>query len=134
LLEKKYIFDGYPRNISQAMTLNDEILEGHDYTAVYFNVDTEKLVKRLTNRRVSADGKHIYNLLTNPPEVDGICNFTGQTLVHRDDDREEVIRQRMEVFKSTVQPMIDYYKEKGNLCVLEADRTVDEVFTELKNL
>jgi adenylate kinase len=83
-----------------------EILMIPKYLAVYFKLDTEKLVGRLTNRRVSPDGKHIYNLLTNPPKVEGICDVTGEPLKHRDDDKEEVIRSRMEVFDSTVGPVL----------------------------
>ena len=58
---QSYIFDGYPRNIAQAKTL-DGILNDYSYLAVHFKIDTEKMVERLTNRRVTKDGKHIYNL------------------------------------------------------------------------
>lgn len=126
----KYIFDGYPRNLEQAKTLS-EILGLNPVVAVHFELDTEKLVARLCNRRVSKDGKHIYNLLTNPPSIEGICDVTGEPLVHRDDDQEDVVRNRMEVFENTIHPVLDYYKSKGMLVGVNADQTMDEVYKEL---
>lgn len=129
-----YIFDGYPRNIAQAQTLNDQILTGHDYTAVYFKVDTEKLVTRLTNRRVTKDGKQIYNLITNPPKVPGVCDVTGEPLIQRDDDKEEVIRKRMDVYNSTVEPVLKYYEDKGILTTVSAENSVEDVYNEILNV
>jgi adenylate kinase len=128
LKKDQYIFDGYPRNLVQAKTLHEQILQGHDYTAIYFSVDTEKLVTRLTNRRVTKDGKHIYNLITNPPKVAGKCDVTGDPLIHRDDDKEEVIRNRMDVFTSTIEPVLKFYKDLGILKTLEADQNVEDVY------
>lgn len=125
-----YIFDGYPRNINQAKTL-DSILASREYLAVYFKLDTDLLVERLTNRRVTKNGKHIYNLLTNPPMVDGVCDVTGEPLVHRDDDKEDVIRNRMSIFEETIDPMLNFYEEKGNLVVVNASLSVDEVYNEI---
>lgn len=131
LANNKYIFDGYPRNLAQSQTLHEQILNGHDYTAVYFKVDTDKLVERLTNRRVTKDGKQIYNLITNPPKVAGVCDVTGEPLVHRDDDKEEVIRQRMDVFESTINPVLEFYESKGLLATVSAQNPVDEVYKEI---
>ena len=125
-----YIFDGYPRNLEQAKTLS-EILGSNPAVAVHFKLDTEKLVARLCNRRVSKDGKHIYNLLTNPPKVEGICDVTGEPLIHRDDDREDVVRSRMEVFEDTINPVLDFYRSKDMLLSVNADQTMDKVYEEL---
>ncbi|MEX0799367.1 MAG: adenylate kinase [Bacteriovoracaceae bacterium] len=125
--KKSYIFDGYPRNIEQAKTL-DEILDGFSSLAVYFKLDTEKMVERLVNRRVSRDGKYIYNLLTNPPEKEGVCDVTGEPLIQRKDDTEEVVRNRMKIFKSTMDEVIKHYREKGNLVEVSADQSMDEVY------
>lgn len=127
---QKYIFDGYPRNIEQAKTLNN-ILDGHDYIAIYFKVDTDRLVTRLANRRVTKDGKNIYNLLTNPPLKSGYCDKTGEPLIQRDDDKEDVVRSRMHVFESTINPVINYYKELGKLVTVDADKSVDNVYAEI---
>ncbi|MBL7664234.1 MAG: adenylate kinase [Bacteriovoracaceae bacterium] len=131
LKKYKYIFDGYPRNIAQAKTLDSAVLDKSEYLAIYFKVDTEKLVERLTNRRVTADGKHIYNLLTNPPKVAGKCDVTGEALIQRDDDKEEVIRKRMKVYEESIGPVLDFYSKKGSLKQISAEKSVDKVYTEI---
>lgn len=130
LERNSYIFDGYPRNIKQAQTL-DLILASKEYLAIYFKLDTDLLVERLTNRRVTKNGKHIYNLLTNPPKVDGVCDVTGEVLVHRDDDKEEVIRNRMSIFEETIGPLLNFYETKENLVVVNASLSVEEVYSEI---
>lgn len=124
---KAYIFDGYPRNIDQVKTL-DGIIGNHPVLAIYFKIDTEKMVERLTNRRMTKDGKHIYNLKTNPPKVEGICDVTGETLVQRKDDTEEVVRNRMEVFDATMGKVIDHYGSTGNLVEVDADQPMNDVY------
>lgn len=126
----RYVFDGYPRNLNQAKTL-DLILDGTAYTALYLKVDTEVLVDRLRNRRMTADGKYIYNLETNPPKVAGICDVTGEKLVQRDDDKEEVVRKRMEVFEGTIEPVLSFYESEGKLKVIDAQKTVQEIEGEI---
>ncbi len=125
-----YIFDGYPRNLEQAKTLS-KLLDGYDHTAVFFNLDTEKLVERLGNRRVTKDGKNIYNLITNPPKESGVCDVTGEPLIQRDDDKEEVVRKRMEVFRDTINPVLDHYKADGRLVEIQADKALDHVYNDL---
>lgn len=130
LVSKSYIFDGYPRNIEQAKTLTS-LLEGHEFLAIYFALDTDVLVERLVNRRVTKDGKYIYNLLTNPPKESGVCDITGETLIQRDDDKEEVVRHRMTVFEETINPVLDYYRNLGKLIEVNANNSLDEVYKEL---
>lgn len=125
-----YIFDGYPRNLDQAKTLSN-ILDGHPFKAVYFSLDTEVLVERLGNRRVTKDGKHIYNLVTNPPKTSGVCDVTGEPLIQRDDDKEEVVRKRMEVYEETITPVLDYYRDQDKLIEVSADNSLDQVYDEL---
>ncbi len=126
----KYIFDGYPRNLEQAKTL-DAILGNHPAKVIHFKLDTEKLVKRLCNRRVSQDGTQIYNLLTNPPKVDGICDVTGEKLKHRDDDKEDIVRDRMKVFENTITPVLNFYRDQEMLESVNADQGMEEVFEDL---
>lgn len=130
LKTESYIFDGYPRNIAQAKTLT-EILGDSEHKAVYFELNTDSLVKRLTNRRVTKDGKHIYNLDSNPPKVAGICDISGEELIHRHDDKEDVIRSRMEVFGKTIDPILDFYKEQGKLLVVDANGSLEVVYDEI---
>ena len=130
LENKKYIFDGYPRNIAQAKTLNG-IIDGHDYLAVYFKLDTDMLVERITNRRTTKDGKHIYNLKTNPPKVPGICDVTGEELIQRPDDTEEVVRNRMKVFEDNMMEVIRLYSDLRKLVEINADQDVEDVTRDL---
>lgn len=130
LENKKYIFDGYPRNIAQAKTLN-EIISGTQFCAVYFKLDTEMLVERITNRRTTKDGKHIYNLKTNPPKVSGICDVTGEELIQRPDDTEEVVRNRMKVFEDNMMEVIRLYSDLGKLVEINADQDVEDVTRDL---
>ncbi len=130
LNNSSYIFDGYPRNLEQAKTLS-EILDGYNYTAVFFKLDTDKLVERLNNRRVTKDGKHIYNLITNPPKKSGVCDVTGEPLIQRDDDKEEVVRKRMEVFENTINPVLDFYREQNKLVEIDANQSLDDVYSAL---
>lgn len=130
LANASYIFDGYPRNFEQAKTLS-EILEGYDYKAVFFELNTDVLVERLENRRVTKDGKNIYNLVTNPPKVSGVCDVTGEPLIQRDDDKEEVVRKRMDIFSETVTPVLDFYKNLGKLIEIDANKSLELVYDEL---
>jgi len=130
LSNSSYIFDGYPRNLEQAKTLS-EILSGFSYSAVFFKLDTENLVSRLENRRVTKNGKYIYNLISNPPKQAGICDVTGETLIQRDDDRAGVVRKRMEVYDSTINPVLNFYREQGNLIEIDANNSLDAVYGEL---
>lgn len=126
LNQNAYIFDGYPRNMAQALRL-EELLEGHEYLVFNLSIDLNKMVNRLTNRRSTKDGKHIYNLVTNPPKKEGVCDITGQPLVQREDDREEVIKERFEVFRRSTEDLLKYYSEKGRLVNIDADREVEVV-------
>jgi adenylate kinase len=129
LSASQYIFDGYPRNISQAQTLDKEVLKGVPSTAVYFNIDMAKLVERLTNRRTCGNCGAIYNLISKKPKVMGVCDQCGGTnLVQRADDKEEVITNRLKVFQDTVSPVLKYYQDQGRLMQVDAEGSVDEIY------
>jgi len=129
LTESQYIFDGYPRNIAQAKTLDKEVLKGAPSLAVYFDIDIAKLVKRLTNRRTCKNCGAIYNLISKQPKVMGVCDQCGSTeLVQRADDKEEVISNRLQVFQDTVNPVLEYYQDLGRLMKVDAEKSVDEIY------
>ncbi|MFP5386649.1 MAG: adenylate kinase [Bacteriovoracia bacterium] len=132
LNEKQYIFDGYPRNLAQAQTLDKEVLKGAPSVAVYFEIDMGKLVERLTNRRTCKNCGAIYNLISKKPKVVGVCDQCGSTdLVQRADDKEEVITNRLQVFKETVDPVLKYYQDLGRLMKVNAESSVDEIFEQI---
>lgn len=129
LSASQYIFDGYPRNLAQAQTLDKEVLKGSPSLAVYFEIDMARLVERLTNRRTCKSCGAIYNLQSKMPKVTGVCDQCGGTdLVQRADDKEEVITNRLKVFQDTVNPVIKYYQDLGRLMRVDAEGSVDEIF------
>jgi adenylate kinase len=118
-----FILDGYPRTVQQARTL-DEMLTamGQKLDAVlYLKVSEDVVVERLTNRRVCPRCGRIYNLLSMAPKSDEICDDCGTKLIQRDDDREEVVRNRFKVYNEMTAPLIDYYKKKGTLIEIDAE-------------
>lgn len=129
LTASQYIFDGYPRNLAQAQTLDKEVLKGSPSMAVYFEIDIAKLVERLTNRRTCKNCGAIYNLISKKPKVMGVCDQCGGTdLVQRADDKEDVIKNRLTVFQDTINPVIKYYQDLGRLMKVDAEGSVDGIY------
>ncbi|MBF0361623.1 MAG: adenylate kinase [Oligoflexia bacterium] len=131
LASKIYIFDGFPRNIEQAKVLDKELLSGISYQVLYFDINPNVLVARLVDRRVCAKCGAIFNLKTMPPKKNGICDKCGGDLQHRKDDKEEVIRERMSVFDSTMRPIVDYYQQKKLLLQVDATLSSDAIFSKI---
>lgn len=133
---ESYIFDGFPRNVAQAEMLEAELLKGRKTLAIYFNIDLSVLVDRVVNRRTCGQCGEIYNLATKAPRVKDVCDKCGavDSLKQRKDDTEEVVSNRLQIFKDTVGPMLDYYKSKNVLVELDASQDPDKVFNELENI
>ncbi|MDC1174355.1 nucleoside monophosphate kinase [Bacteriovoracaceae bacterium] len=129
-----YIFDGFPRNIEQAKLLDDVLIKEHASKAVYFDIDLDKLAERLINRRTCDDCGEIYNLLSKAPKVEGVCDkCKGTNLAQRKDDNKETVVTRLEVFKNTIEPVLEYYESQGKLTRLDASKGADGVFEQLEN-
>ena len=133
LTGSQYLFDGFPRNLSQAQALDEAVLNGTDSVAVYLDLDLNVLLERLVNRRTCGDCGAIYNLVYSAPKLTGTCDKCGgANLVHRDDDKEEAVSKRLEVFKTTISPVLDYYEQKGNLRRVDAAQDMDQVLAQMK--
>lgn len=128
---KTYIFDGFPRNIEQTEALHSSVLNGIDSKAVYFKINPEVIVERITNRRIAKGSGQIYNLITKPPRVPGKCDISGEDLIQRKDDNEETVRTRLKVFADAIEPVLGFYREKGMLVEIDAGRSSEEVFNTL---
>ncbi len=129
-----YIFDGFPRNIDQAKSLDEVVIKDANHTALYFDIDLDVLAQRLVNRRTCGDCGEIYNLISKAPKVEGVCDkCQGTSLNQRKDDNEESVKTRLGVFKSTIEPVLEYYEGKGALKRVNASAPSAEVFEEVKN-
>ncbi|MGJ8454958.1 adenylate kinase [Pseudothermotoga sp. U03pept] len=118
-----FIFDGYPRTVPQAVTL-DEILSKISAkldAVISLEISEEVVVKRLTNRRVCPKCGRIYNMISMPPKNDELCDDCQVKVVVRDDDREEVVRRRYRLYHELTEPLVDYYRKKGILIQVNSE-------------
>jgi adenylate kinase len=130
---KGYILDGFPRNTAQAEALDGmlEKLSMPITAAVSVDVPFEDLMKRLTGRRTCKSCGQMYNVYFSPPAKEGVCDKCGGELYQRDDDQEETIKKRLDVYQSQTAPLIDYYGKKGLLKSIEGTGSIDEIFGKL---
>src|SRR4051812_49288421 len=107
-----FILDGFPRTIAQAEALDEAFAKlGRELTAtILLEVPDDELVRRLSGRRVSRNGR-VYHVDFNPPKVAGKCDVDGSELIQRDDDKPEVIRNRLDVYHSQTAPLVGYYED-----------------------
>ncbi|WP_254840402.1 adenylate kinase [Natronomonas marina] len=124
-----FVLDGYPRNLSQAEYLDD--ITDLDLVAL-LDVDRGELVDRLTGRRVCEECGTNYHVEFSPPEEAGVCDECGGDLVQRDDDNEETVEERLDVFEENTQPVIEYYDEEGELVRIDGEGTPEEVWADLR--
>jgi adenylate kinase len=130
-----FLLDGFPRNEPQAEALG-EALEamGRKLTGVLlFDVPDDVVVARLAGRRVCVKNpSHIYHVEFDPPKHEGVCDQDGSRLIQRDDDKEETIRHRLEVYHQQTEPLIAYYDTKGKLRRIDATRSANEVHDSIR--
>ena len=129
-----FILDGYPRTLEQAKHLASW-LEGrriHE-VVIHLAVDYNVIIARLTGRRQCPRCGTLYNIVSRPPHVDGLCDLDGEKLVIRDDDRESVIRERLEAYERQTRPVLEYFLASGHR-MEEVDASYaspDEVFEQI---
>ncbi len=125
-----FLLDGFPRNVSQAEAL-DEVLQTERMkldAVLDLEVPEEEVVKRIAGRRICRkDSSHVFHVTYNPPKTDGVCDTCGGELYQRDDDSEETVRTRLEVYHTQTEPIIDYYKAQGLVVTISALGKVDDV-------
>jgi adenylate kinase len=130
-----FLLDGFPRNEAQADALV-EALAGLDRrltAALLIEVPDEELVRRLAGRRVCVKNpSHIYHVDFDPPKHEGVCDQDGSRLMQRDDDKEETIRKRLEVYHSQTEPLIGYYDRAAMLRRFDGTRSADEVHAHIR--
>ncbi|WP_026124408.1 MULTISPECIES: adenylate kinase [Nocardiopsis] len=124
-----FLLDGFPRNVPQAETLDSMLKDmGTALDAVLeLKVDEEEVVKRLSGRRSCRECGRVYHVDYDPPRAEDVCDACGGGLYQRDDDREEVIRHRLEVYREQTEPLVAYYRDKGVLVAIGATGSVEDV-------
>jgi len=122
----KVILDGFPRTVNQARALEKMLEETGERLekVILFEVPDEVVVERLSGRRIDPKTGKVYHVKYNPPPE-------GVEVIQRDDDREEVVRKRLKVYREQTQPLVDYYRQKGILEVVDASQPPGEVYRQL---
>lgn len=126
-----YILDGFPRTIRQA-EMFEELAS--DAKVVNFEIKDEIVIRRLSTRRVCKSCGANYNTLTLKPKKEGVCDKCGGELYQRDDDKQESILHRMDVYREQTEPLINFYKEKGKITNLDADIETDVLLKEFQKI
>ncbi len=124
-----FILDGFPRTRQQAMDLEellDELGVPLD-AAILMDVDFDILMKRLTGRRTCSTTGKVLNIYFSPQTELDECTSSGGALIRRDDDREDTIRNRLDVYRANTEPVVEFYRQRGCLTVVDADGSIDEV-------
>jgi len=125
-----FILDGFPRNTVQAEAL-DKILSGMNMpltVALNIDVDLNDLLKRLTGRRTCKSCQQMYNIYFSPSKKEGACDKCGGALFQRDDDKEETIKKRLDVYQKQTAPLIDYYSKKKIMKTVMGVGSIDDIF------
>jgi adenylate kinase len=132
--EDGFILDGFPRTLAQAEALDEQLSKlGRRITAaLLIDVPDEEVVRRLSGRRMCVKNGHNYHLEFDPPKHEGVCDQDGSRLVQRDDDKPEVIENRLRVYHEQTEPLVEYYDERGLLRRIDGTRPAPEVHDHIR--
>ena len=127
------VFDGFPRTEAQAQALSAALTKAGKQVngAVLVNVRDQVLIERLSARWICPADGTVYNMLSNPPRVNGRCDKDGSALEQRNDDKPETVRRRLDVYHTQTKPLIDYYRAEGLLHEVDGEREIDRVQADL---
>lgn len=127
---KGYLLDGFPRTVQQAEALEEFLLNRSEKidTALLIDVPMSFILERMTGRRVCPSCGASYHVKFNPPSTEGKCDVCGSDVIQRKDDTEETVSERLDVYQKQTQPLIDFYKNKEQLSVVDGTKAINEVF------
>ena len=132
-----FMLDGFPRTLEQAAALDDMLAGAGRALSLVLQIDVpeEELVQRLAGRRACRHCGRGYNVVFDPPKVEGVCDACGGDLFQRDDDNEDTVRNRLAVYRRQTEPLIGYYRDRGVLAtVYGGGRTPDQVYADVEKL
>ncbi len=135
-LANGFLLDGFPRNLNQAVALDDILKKLNIKLDCVLNitVDDNLLINRITGRRTCTKCGASYHVVSNKPKVEGICDVCGSTLVQRKDDTEETIKTRLDVYYKQTKPVLDYYEKTGIVKNVFGIGNIDEIFNNVKDV
>ena len=134
--EKGYILDGFPRTIPQAEALEaalNAIEQKLDY-AIDIDVPDENIINRMSGRRACVGCGATYHVVFNPTKVEGKCDVCGESLILRDDDKQETVKKRLDVYHTQTQPLIDFYSARKVLVEVDGTQSMDKVFEDIMKI
>ena len=133
---KGFILDGFPRTIQQAESLSQALkqMEIDIDHLIDIEIDFDYLIRRLTGRWTCRECGEGYHKMSNPPKKKGVCDKCDGELYQRDDDKEETIQKRFEVYRKETEPLKDYYQKNGKLNTIKGDGGIQEIFSRITNL
>jgi adenylate kinase len=132
--EDGFLLDGFPRTGGQAETL-EQALEKRERSltaALLIEAPDEEVIRRLSGRRICKKNGHVYHLEFDPPKNEGVCDQDGSKLVQRDDDKEDTVKKRLQVYHDQTESLIDFYEERGLLRRFDGTRQPDEVHAHIR--
>lgn len=136
LTDKKngYLLDGYPRTLDQAKAFEEMTNETDLAVDVVLEMDVpfDELTRRITGRRTCDNCGEIYNIYSKPTKTEGICDVCGGELSQRKDDNEDSLTVRLDEYKSNTEPVIAYFEQQGIVSRIDASRSMDEIWDEVK--
>lgn len=128
-----YVLDGFPRTINQ-VNLLEGMETGRPELALEFTLSEAALISRLASRRVCLNCGAVYNLITSPPRREDICDRCGGRLQIREDDRPEVIKERLRVYEAEIREIREYYQRKGVLSIIDSSGLPEEIFGRVRQV
>ncbi len=131
--DKSFLFDGFPRDLEQNK-LFEQILDELNLSikgVIYINVEDDVVYERLTNRRICPKCNRVYHLIFNPPKFDNLCDDCKVKLITREDDKIDVIKNRLEVYKQLTYPLIEYYRKKNKVVEIDGNKSADAVLKDI---
>ncbi len=131
-----FILDGFPRTVQQAESLSEalENMGSNIDHLIDIEVDFGSLLKRLAGRWTCRECGEGFHKTSNPPQKEGVCDKCNGELYQRDDDKEETIKKRFEVYKMETEPLKDYYQKNGKLNTIKGEGSIQKIFSNIENL
>ncbi len=131
-----YVLDGFPRTIPQAEVLDEALTKLNDQVDFAINIDVpdENIITRMSGRRACVNCGATYHVVYAAPKKENICDKCGNTLILRDDDKPETVKNRLDVYHKQTQPLIEYYGKKGILKEVDGTVSLNEVFDSIVSI